>query len=124
MSSPHNNETNYLYWKDEILQVMYWLHGEGLDKQVNTNQLQSFLNTKMSTIERHLNQLVIDGFLKKQQEHYVLTEMGIKEGGRYFAEAFDGMQKAGHGECGPDCEYCYGPDGTKLDNCVHDCGSH
>ena len=46
-----------------------------------------------------------------------------KEAGKRFAEAFQGYQKAGHGECGPDCEFCYGKDGVKLENCVHNCGS-
>jgi hypothetical protein len=45
-----------------------------------------------------------------------------KEAGKRFAEAFQGYQKAGHGECGPDCEFCYGTDGVKLENCVHNCG--
>ncbi|WP_431126294.1 hypothetical protein [Flagellimonas flava] len=119
-----------LFWKEEILQVMYWMHGEGMGSEVSLTQMLPFLNTSYQNLEYHLNKLTDTGLLvmldKDGNIHYKLSESGKKEGGRQFAEAFQGMQKAGHGECGPDCEFCYGPDGVKLDNCVHNCasGSH
>ena len=44
--TPDNNdaELNYLFWKDEILQVMYWLYGEALSKKVAGKQLEGLLN--------------------------------------------------------------------------------
>ena len=113
-----------LFWKDEILQVLYWMKGEGLGKEVTAQQVVNLLNTNIDNLRFHLDKLSKEGFLDKKSNLYQLTEMGNKEAGRRFADAFSGLQKAGHGECGPDCEFCYGPDGVKLENCVHNCASH
>ena len=113
-----------LFWKDEILQVLYWMKGEGLGKEVTAPQVVNLLHTNLDNLRFHLDKLSNEGFLSKKNTFYQLTEMGNKEAGRRFADAFSGLQKAGHGECGPDCEFCYGPDGTKLENCVHNCASH
>ncbi len=116
-----------LFWKDEILQVLYWMHGEGMGSEVSLPQMLPFLNTSYQNLEYHLKKITDDGLLlgdrKQDITYYKLSESGKKEGGRQFAEAFQGMQKAGHGECGPDCEFCYGTDGIKLENCVHNCAS-
>ncbi|MFS4491309.1 helix-turn-helix domain-containing protein [Maribacter sp. 2308TA10-17] len=116
-----------LFWKDEILQVLYWMRGEGIGSEVSLAQILPFLNTSYQNLEFHLNKIKDQGLLVGEKKdgiiHYKLSESGKKEGGRQFAEAFQGMQKAGHGECGPDCEFCYGTDGVKLENCVHNCAS-
>ena len=116
-----------LFWKDEILQVLYWMHGEGMGSEVSLPQMLPFLNTSYQNLEYHLQKITDEGLLvgdkKEAVIYYKLSESGKKEGGRQFAEAFQGMQKAGHGECGPDCEFCYGTDGVKLENCVHNCAS-
>ena len=118
-----------LFWKEEILQVMYWMDGEGLGPRVPTSQVLSFLNTNSANLYFHLKKMIDEGYLIKQDDSLIqnaqlsLSPMGKKEAGRHFAEAFQGLQKAGHGECGPDCDFCYGPDGVKLDDCVHNCAS-
>lgn len=113
-----------LFWKEEILQVLYWMKGEGMGTAVNPSQILPFLNSGADNLNFHLQKLHAEGFLKLHSgSGYSLTTIGSQEGGKHFAEAFQGMQKAGHGECGPDCEFCYGPDGDKLDNCVHNCAS-
>jgi DNA-binding PadR family transcriptional regulator len=117
-----------LFWRDEILQVLYWMKGEGLGDTVSATTIQPLIQTNIDNLIYHLEKLCADGYLDKKgggnrtDTLYELSTFGKKEAGRRFAEAFQGMQKAGHGECGPDCEFCYGPDGVKLDNCVHDCG--
>lgn len=113
-----------LFWKDEILQVLYWMKGEGLGEEVTAKQVINLLNTNIDNLNYHLNKIAKEGFLNKEGERFQLTEMGNKEAGRRFSDAFSGLQKAGHGECGPDCDFCYGPDGVKLENCVHNCASH
>jgi len=113
-----------LFWKDEILQVLYWMKGEGFGKEVTLQQVVPLLASNQANLEWHMNKLAKDGFLTKEKGLFQLTEMGNKEAGRRFSDAFSGLQKAGHGECGPDCEFCYGTDGVKLENCVHNCASH
>jgi len=123
-----NTPIQTMFWKDEILQVLYWMNGEGIGSNVNLATMLPFLNTSKENLNHHLEKLVAEGFLNSEEKEntffYSLSEIGKHEGGKHFAEAFQGMQKAGHGECGPDCEFCYGTDGVKLDNCVHNCASH
>lgn len=117
-----------LFWKDEILQVMYWMDGEGFGKTVPASQILALLNTNEANLIFHLNKMIDAGLLEKNGTQVgkntliSLSASAKKEAGRRFAEAFQGYQKAGHGECGPDCEFCYGPNGVKLENCVHNCG--
>jgi len=118
-----------LFWKDEILQILYWMDGEGFGKEVQVSQVLALLNTNKENLLYHLQKLVNDDVLSSQSDTISESAMislsgdSKKEAGKRFAEAFQGYQKAGHGECGPDCEFCYGKDGVKLENCVHNCGS-
>jgi hypothetical protein len=55
-------------------------------------------------------------------DFYKLTEIGVKEGGRRFADEFDGMLKQGHYECNdPDCD-CHDPDSDAQ--CKHFAAPH
>jgi len=118
-----------LFWKDEILQILYWMNGEGFGSEVPVVQVLSLLNTNEANLLYHISKLVEEGVLvASSNEINVGTQVQLasdvkKEAGRRFADAFQGYQKAGHGECGPDCEFCYGPDGQKLENCVHNCAT-
>ena len=118
-----------LFWKDEILQILYWMNGEGFGKEVPASQILALLNTNKENLHYHLNKLVKDKVLHANapsvEDGTLISLSGDakKEAGTRFAEAFQGYQKAGHGECGPDCEFCYGTDGVKLENCVHNCAS-
>lgn len=118
-----------LFWKDEILQILYWMDGEGLGSQVPFSQILSLLHTNQANLEYHISKLVTEGVLTSSDHEISSNSMiGLcsdikKEAGRRFSDAFQGYQKAGHGECGPDCEFCYGTDGQKLENCVHNCAT-
>ncbi len=118
-----------LFWKDEILQILYWMNGEGFGSEVPVVQVLSLLDTNQENLIYHLGKLVEEGVLIASSKEMgpstkiqLATDMK-KEAGRRFADAFQGYQKAGHGECGPDCEFCYGPNGQKLENCVHNCAT-
>jgi hypothetical protein len=119
-----------MFWRDEILQVMYWMDGENFGNWIPAKQMLTLLNTNSHNLLYHLTKLTAEGYLEFEGEPLeetsliCLSEMGKKEAGGRFSEAFQGLQKAGHGECGPDCEFCYGTDGVKLDNCVHNCDHH
>lgn len=126
-----NNKNNQhaidaLFWREEILQVLYWMKGEGLADAVPVSRLLSLLNTTPDNLLLHIQKNTAAGYL--ETEDGVLTEnsavkltpTGNKEAGAIFRNAFEGMQKAGHGECGPDCEFCY-VEGEKLEDCVHNC---
>ncbi len=115
-----------LFWREEILQVLYWMEGEGLANAIPFSRLLSLLNTTNTNLLLHLKKNITAGYLKteagelNENSSIQLTPSGKKEAGAIFRNAFDGMQKAGHGECGPDCEFCY-LEGEKLEDCVHNC---
>src|SRR5262245_32445767 len=98
---------NDIYWRDEILQILYWFRGEGLGEAVTAQVLQPFLNAEETTIQHHLERRANEGYvtrLEHQPSRYQLTELGIKEGGRRFADEFAGLTGQAHGECNnPDC---------------------
>lgn len=108
---PGEEALDQLFWRDEILQVMYWLQGEGLSKSVCAQDLVVFLNSDLKTILSHLELAAADGYLSRtshtprmsEETEYSLSDAGRKEGGRRFRDEFAGMQKSGHGECSADC---------------------
>jgi hypothetical protein len=98
-----------LHWRDEILQVMYWMLGEGLGDRVTAADLARFLAAEAGPIAAHLRRMADEGDLEVvggegAGRRYKLTVYGAREGGRRFADEFAGMQFGGHGECNrPGC---------------------
>lgn len=112
MEEPNKNNPalNALFWRDEVLQIMYWMRGEQLGKSIIAKNLLVMLNTDEENLMIHLKKMVFEEYLLHKSESYSmesefsLSEKGAEEAGRKFSEAFQGLQKAGHGECGPDCD--------------------
>ena len=95
-----------IYWRDEILQVMYWMTGEGLGREFTLGDLQRFLQADEPTLLENLDVMVRDNLIESIEERYTLTALGQKEGGRRFADEFEEMLKPGHFECDePDCDF-------------------
>jgi hypothetical protein len=97
--------------RDEILQVMYWLHGEGLAKEVSADDLARWLSFDRIQIHSLLVDLAESRLVEPTESsqsssvRFRLTDAGLKEGGRRFADEFAELTKPGHYECGdPDCE--------------------
>lgn len=102
--------------RDDILQAMYWMRGEGFGEDADVNSLVSFLALEESLLREQLGILVEEGYLEESGGRYRLSELGSKEGGRRFADEFSGLQETAHGECGPECPHCQG---IPRDACVH-----
>jgi hypothetical protein len=107
-----------VFWRDEILQVMYWMSGEGLARECSEADLKRFLKADSATLEQAMAEMVSSGLLDLVNERlFVLTARGKAEGARRFADEFDDMLKPGHFECDePDCE-CHSAD--SLEPCKH-----
>ena len=105
------NEDPSIFWQDEILQVIYWMRGEGFGDKASIPDLQRFLDASDEILAANLTQLGKNGLVDLDETgKYELTASGIKEGGRRFADEFDGMLKQGHYECDdPDCD-CNSPE--------------
>jgi len=99
-----------VYWQDEVLQVMYWMAGEGFGEEFALTDLRKFLSAGDNILEANLDQMVSAGLLERVGgDKYALTAQGKKEGGRRFADEFEEMLKPGHFECDePDCD-CHDP---------------
>lgn len=102
--------------RDDILQAMYWMRGEGFGEDADAASLVSFLALDESLLREQLDILVEDGYLEESGGRYRLSDLGAKEGGRRFADEFSGLQDTAHGECGPECPHCQG---VSRDACVH-----
>ncbi|MBA2526419.1 MAG: hypothetical protein H0V18_11670 [Pyrinomonadaceae bacterium] len=105
-----NPEIDNLRSRDEILQVMYWMTGEGLGDEFSVNDLRKFLQSEQTVLARDLELMVSGGLLESRNDKFALTEPGKAEGGRRFADEFEAMIKPGHFECDePDCD-CHNPE--------------
>lgn len=95
--------------QDEVLQVMYWLRGEALAPDVSAADLARFTGASELDLDGLLERLALLGLVQlvpgTSGARYALTEEGVGEGGRRFADEFADMTKPGHGECGdPECD--------------------
>src|SRR5688572_2907826 len=100
-----------LFWRDEILQALYWLQGESLDDAMNADRLAQLLVADLTIVTTELGRLAEGGYLDVtpgSPARYRLTEMGRIEGARSFQDEFDGLTRQAHGECAPGC-WCNGP---------------
>ena len=100
------DEQPSVFWQDEVLQVMYWMRGEGFGEKVVVADLRRFLDASDEILAANLTQLGKNKLVELDETgKYELTASGVKEGGRRFADEFDGMLKQGHYECDdPDCD--------------------
>ncbi len=110
---PHD-PSDHIYWRDEILQLMFWYRGEGFGEHLGPSELRRFLLIGREDLSCHLKQMVEEGYLRCDPEaaenRYMFTPMGEQEARRRFLEEFEPLRKPGHYECNnPDCE-CHDPD--------------
>ncbi len=95
--------------RDEILQVMFWLEGEGLGPDVALPDLLRFVDDPPA-VEGALARLVEDGYVEAEPAlpgaRYRLTRLGQDEGRRRFLDEFEPyLARHAHGECGAaDCD--------------------
>lgn len=107
--------------RDDLLQVMYWLAGEGFAPAPTPDDIVRFMDAAdAATVAEDLRALIDAGLVEDSGPgQYRLTAAGVAEGGRRFAEEFAGMQQQGHGACSdPDCDcHTLGPEACAH---VHD----
>lgn len=104
---PKSDALRALYWRDEILQLMFWIQGEGFGDQSDPALLERFLGVDAHVGVCYLDRLVDEGLLSRDADGlYALTAEGHRHGARVFAEEFADLTQPGHGECGADC-WCH-----------------
>lgn len=101
--SPKSEALRALYWRSEILRLMYWLRGEGLGDVVDVPTLERYLDVEAPTGLTYLDRLVEDGLLVRDGEWYALSELGRAEGEEEYLSAFSDLLRPAHGACSPEC---------------------
>ena len=109
--------------RDEILQLLYWLAGEGLETEMTSAGMARFMARPEDEIRPALDELVDLGLVDRAAggdlDRYSLTGTGRREGGRRFVEEFAGvLGQEEHGACSdPDCDCHASPEAIGL--CIH-----
>lgn len=100
------SELDALRVREEVLQAMYWMAGEGLAETPDAAQIARFLAVPAATLAPYLERFCLEGYLEPAGEGYRLSERGAEVGKRGFAEEFAGLTSQAHGECDDDC-WCH-----------------
>ena len=95
-----------LYWRSEILQVMYWLRGEGFGDIVDAGLLERFLGVDAAIGVTYLERLVAEAYLVADGPFFALSDKGRAVGAAEFASSFAELMRPTHGECDADC-WCH-----------------
>ncbi len=99
--------------RDEMLELLYWLEGEGFAGSATLDAIARFLTWPESEAAGTLVRLVRQGEVAVSGTEYTLTEAGRREAARRFADDFAPLLAQGHGECNdPDCECRTGEGGA------------
>lgn len=95
--------------QDEILQVLFWMRGEELGEVVRPEDLEVFLTPREDRdLTPAFRRLAEKGLVEEAEEAggpaFRLTEEGLLEGGRRFADEFADIAGQAHASCNdPDC---------------------
>lgn len=108
LQAPKSEALRTMFWRSEILQVMYWIRGEGLGDDVTPETLERFLGVDADHLRGYLDRLVEDDHVISDQGSvtYRLSPIGAAEGAEEFESAFAGLTRPTHGECSADC-WCH-----------------
>jgi hypothetical protein len=119
---PKSGALRALYWRSEILQVMYWLRGEGFGDFVDAPLLERFLGVNAEIGLTYLDRLVDEGYVQRDGEWFVLSESGLEQGAVEFATSFSDLTRPAHGECSDDC-WCHASV-EEAEACAAERGGH
>lgn len=101
--------------RDELLELLYWLEGEGFHGNATMDSITRFLAHPGPEVERTMEVLVRREEVVHDPEsgEYRLTDEGRREAARRFAAEFADLLSQGHGECNdPDCDCHSNPAGA------------
>jgi coproporphyrinogen III oxidase-like Fe-S oxidoreductase len=104
--------------RDDILQAMFWLRGEDAGRGPDLATLGRLLVSDLDVVGAQLAILDADGLVRADGDHFHLTDAGVREGGRRFADEFADLTKAAHGDCPPNCPHCADLPRDACDHCA------
>ena len=101
--------------QDELLELLYWLEGEGFEGNSSFDGIVRFIAKPEAPVRCALERLIALGSVRFDQVpgQYRLTDPGREEAARRFAEEFAPLLSQGHGECSdPNCDCHTNPAGA------------
>ena len=107
-----SDEGRTIRLRDEILELLYWLEGEGFHAHATVDGMMRFLAFPLAEVRSTVEHLIINADISPSPDGtFRLTEAGRREAGRRFADDFAPLLRQGHGECNdPACECHENPD--------------
>jgi hypothetical protein len=103
-SAPKSESLRVLYWRSEILGVVYWLYGEGLGDIVDIGLISQYLDVDAhENLSTYLDLLVGDGSLVRDGEWYALSARALADGEAQLATAFTDLVHPVLNECDDEC---------------------
>ena len=108
-SAPKSEQLRVLFWRSEILRVVYWLHGEGLGDIVALDLIRTYLGVDdlgvdvRENLSAYLDMLVADGSLVRDGDWYALSARAMAEGEAELATAFTDLVRPVLNECNDEC---------------------
>ncbi|MCV0403710.1 MAG: hypothetical protein K5924_08360 [Chloroflexi bacterium] len=107
-----------LQCRDDILQALYWLRGEDPAGDATEKKLQLLLVVDARIVHDELATLIGDGLVERAGDRLRLTDTGVREGGRRFADEFGALTRSAHGDCPPNCPHCADLPRDACDHCL------
>lgn len=111
-----SGEKNPVARRDELLELLFWLEGEGMSSSATVPAMARFLVQDESAVHATLSELLDRALVVEaagDPPEYVLTTVGRGEAGRRFADEFAELLSQGHGECNdPSCDCHENPAGA------------
>ena len=102
-SAPKSEPLRVLFWRSEILRVVYWLHGEGLGDLVDLELIRQYLEADpREKLAHYVDLLVADGTLVQDGEWYALSDRALAAGEAELATAFTDLVRP-VGGCSDNC---------------------
>ncbi len=106
-SAPKSEALRVLYWRSEILGVVYWLYGEGLGDLVDIDLIRQYLEADpRENLAYYVDLLVQDGSLVRDGEWYALSARSLAEGEAQLATAFSDLIHPVSNDCDDEC-WCH-----------------
>ncbi|MGI9079170.1 MAG: hypothetical protein ACR2G6_17850 [Gemmatimonadaceae bacterium] len=114
--------------RDEMLELLFWLEGEGLQASANLSGMTRFLAHPETLVRATLSDLLERNYVVElggASAEYRLTEVGRREASRWFKDEFSELLSQGHGECSdPDCDCHDNPGAAAECHAARSAGGH
>ena len=103
-SAPKSEPLRVLFWRSEILRVVYWLYGEGLGDLVDIELIRQYLEADpKDNLTHYVDLLVQDGTLVRDGEWFALSPRALTAGEAELATAFTDLIRPVSNECDDEC---------------------